>query len=52
MAPASSKAKASGPTPMISQYLEVKSGYPEALLFYRMGDFYEMFFHDAEQAAR
>ena len=52
MAPASSKAKANGPTPMISQYLEVKSGYPEALLFYRMGDFYEMFFHDAEQAAR
>ena len=36
---------------MIAQYLEVKSGYPEALLFYRMGDFYEMFFHDAETAA-
>ena len=52
MASASSKAKANGPTPMIAQYLEVKSGYPEALLFYRMGDFYEMFFRDAEQAAR
>ena len=52
MATASPKAKANGPTPMIAQYLEVKAGYPEALLFYRMGDFYEMFFHDAEQAAR
>ena len=48
----SEKAKSSGPTPMIAQYLEVKSGYPEALLFYRMGDFYEMFFHDAVQAAK
>ena len=45
-------AKANGPTPMIAQYLEVKSGYPDSLLFYRMGDFYEMFFHDAEEAAR
>ena len=52
MALGAAKAKASGPTPMIAQYLEVKSGYPEALLFYRMGDFYEMFFHDAETAAR
>ena len=46
------RAKSSGPTPMIAQYLEVKQGYPEALLFYRMGDFYEMFFHDAVQAAK
>ena len=52
MANVKTKAKATGPTPMIAQYLEVKAGYPDALLFYRMGDFYEMFFHDAEQAAR
>ncbi|MBW2614159.1 MAG: hypothetical protein JRE12_17645, partial [Deltaproteobacteria bacterium] len=35
------------PTPMIQQYLSVKDDYPDALLFYRMGDFYEMFFEDA-----
>ena len=40
------------PTPMIQQYLSVKEEYPDALLFYRMGDFYEMFFEDAEKAAR
>ncbi len=38
-------------TPMMAQYLEIKSEYPDALLFYRMGDFYEMFFDDAEAAA-
>ncbi|WP_300518553.1 DNA mismatch repair protein MutS [Aliiroseovarius sp.] len=36
---------------MMAQYLEIKSGYPDALLFYRMGDFYEMFFEDAVAAA-
>ena len=44
-------ANAPGLTPMMAQFLEVKAGYREALLFYRMGDFYEMFFHDAEVAA-
>jgi DNA mismatch repair protein MutS len=39
-------------TPMIKQYLAIKEGYPDAILFYRMGDFYEMFFEDAEQASR
>ncbi len=39
-------------TPMMAQYLEVKRRHPGALLFYRMGDFYEMFFADAEIAAR
>jgi DNA mismatch repair protein MutS len=34
-------------TPMMAQYLEIKGKHPEALLFYRMGDFYEMFFEDA-----
>jgi DNA mismatch repair protein MutS len=38
-------------TPMMAQYLEIKSGYPDALLFYRMGDFYELFFDDAAAAA-
>ena len=46
-----SKATASAPTPMIAQYLEIKAGNPDCLLFYRMGDFYEMFFEDAERAA-
>jgi len=38
-------------TPMIQQYLSIKGQYPDAILFYRMGDFYEMFFEDAELAA-
>ena len=38
-------------TPMMAQYLEIKGRYADALLFYRMGDFYEMFFADAEAAA-
>jgi DNA mismatch repair protein MutS len=39
-------------TPMMAQYLEIKSQYPDALLFYRMGDFYELFFDDAIKAAK
>jgi DNA mismatch repair protein MutS len=38
-------------TPMIQQYLTLKSDYPDMLLFYRMGDFYELFFDDAKRAA-
>ena len=38
-------------TPMMAQYLEIKGRYPGALLFYRMGDFYEMFFQDAVEAS-
>ena len=38
-------------TPMMAQYLEIKAQHPDALLFYRMGDFYEMFFADAEAAS-
>ncbi len=38
-------------TPMMAQYLGIKADHPDALLFYRMGDFYEMFFADAEAAA-
>ncbi len=38
-------------TPMIQQYLSIKNNYKDMLLFYRMGDFYEMFFEDAIEAA-
>ena len=38
-------------TPMMAQFLEIKAGHPDALLFYRMGDFYEMFFDDAVAAS-
>ena len=38
------------PTPMIAQYLEVKQRHKEFLLFYRMGDFYELFFDDAKKS--
>ena len=40
------------PTPMMAQFLEIKAAYPGYLLFYRMGDFYELFFEDAEKASR
>ena len=39
-------------TPMIAQYLDLKANHPEELLFYRMGDFYELFFEDAVTASR
>jgi DNA mismatch repair protein MutS len=39
-------------TPMMQQYLGIKSEHPDKLVFYRMGDFYELFFDDAERAAR
>jgi len=39
-------------TPMLRQYMGIKEEYPDAILFYRMGDFYEMFFDDAEIASR
>ncbi|MFO7708374.1 MAG: DNA mismatch repair protein MutS [Desulfobacterales bacterium] len=39
-------------TPMLRQYLQIKGEVPDAILFYRMGDFYEMFFEDAETASR
>ena len=49
------KEKSSGsakPTPMMAQFIEIKAANPDCLLFYRMGDFYELFFDDAEIAAR
>ncbi len=39
-------------TPMMVQFIEIKAANPDCLLFYRMGDFYEMFFEDAEVASR
>ncbi len=50
----SSKKKTRRPgshTPLIEQYLEVKSRHPDSLLFFRVGDFYEMFFEDAEEGS-
>ena len=38
-------------TPMMQQYLRIKAEHPNILLFYRMGDFYELFYDDAKQAA-
>jgi DNA mismatch repair protein MutS len=40
-----------GATPMMEQYIEIKAANPDSLLFYRMGDFYELFFEDAEKAS-
>src|SRR5436189_5333928 len=40
------------PSPMMEQYIEIKAANPGCLLFYRMGDFYELFFEDAEVASR
>lgn len=42
----------SSATPMVRQYYKIKSDYPDMLLFYRMGDFYETFFEDASKASR
>lgn len=48
---ASAESRASA-TPMMEQYIEIKANNPNSLLFYRMGDFYELFFEDAVEAAR
>ncbi|MCA8944063.1 MAG: hypothetical protein KDB80_15975, partial [Planctomycetes bacterium] len=40
------------PTPAMAQYLAAKEQHPDALLFFRMGDFYELFFDDAQEASR
>lgn len=49
LATAESRATA---TPMMEQFIEIKANNPDSLLFYRMGDFYELFFSDAEDASR
>ena len=48
---ASDESRASA-TPMMEQYIEIKAANPDSMLFYRMGDFYELFFQDAVDAAR
>ena len=54
--PAKDKAPAAGSlashTPMMQQYLGIKAGFPDTLVFYRMGDFYELFYDDARKANR
>lgn len=47
-----SKVDVSSHTPMMQQYMRLKADYPTTLMFYRMGDFYELFYDDAEKAAR
>ena len=39
-------------TPMMQQYLKIKAEFPDMLVFYRMGDFYELFFDDARRASQ
>ena len=39
-------------TPMMRQYMDIKNKYEDCILFYRLGDFYEMFFEDAKTASR
>jgi hypothetical protein len=50
--PTAASLLAQGHTPMMAQYLAIKAQFPATLVFYRMGDFYEMFWADAEKAAR
>ena len=52
MSPESGAKDFSNHTPLMAQYLGIKAEYPDTLLFYRMGDFYELFFDDAVQASR
>ena len=44
-------AEKSAHTPMMQQFLRIKAQHPDELLFYRMGDFYELFFDDAKSAS-
>ena len=50
--PSAPRPAADAPTPVMAQYLAIKAEHPDHLLFYRMGDFYELFFEDAAAAAR
>lgn len=52
MAEKAKKSKDSSFTPMVQQYLEVKGKHPDLIILFRIGDFYEMFFDDAETASR
>src|SRR6187399_938487 len=50
--PSANQGAASAHTPMMQQYLRVKADHPDKLVFYRMGDFYELFYDDAREASR
>src|SRR6056297_1058791 len=50
--PAMPKSAPDQHTPLMQQYLRIKSDYPDILLFFRMGDFYELFYDDARRAAK
>ncbi|GIX21242.1 MAG: DNA mismatch repair protein MutS [Gammaproteobacteria bacterium] len=52
MSRSAAKTELGAHTPMMQQYLRIKAQYPDTLVFYRMGDFYELFYEDAEKAAR
>src|SRR5262245_66175993 len=49
---AQSEAGAGNHTPVMQQYVRIKAEHPDILLFYRMGDFYELFYDDAQKASR
>ncbi|MBK1727523.1 DNA mismatch repair protein MutS [Halorhodospira neutriphila] len=51
-APSAAAEPSSAHTPMMRQFLRIKAEYPQTLLFYRMGDFYELFYEDAQRAAK
>ena len=51
-APLKSGSKASGHTPLMQQYFSIKAEFPDTLLLFRMGDFYEVFYDDARRAAK
>lgn len=51
-APSDASTAFEGHTPMMQQYLRIKADFPDTLVFYRMGDFYELFFEDARRANR
>ena len=50
--PSAKNTDLSAHTPMMAQYLRIKAEFPDTLVFYRMGDFYELFFDDARKAHR
>ena len=50
--PPPERAEGAGHTPVMAQYHRIKAQHPDVLLFFRMGDFYELFYDDAERAAR
>ncbi len=50
-APTAESISAAGASPVMAQFFEAKARQPDALVFFRMGDFYELFFEDAQKAS-